>query len=486
MPSQNSRSVETFDLPEDSSGSSSLLSEGPKKRPKKKKKTMRLVSFNVNSWPVTAESVLAASAAASSSAASATSAASFSSSKAAKDRATSAALARWIGERLRADVLCLQETRLSEEKLRQECKALACLEGYESFWSCAAAPRLRGYSGVATYCRSPQWSPTACFEGEEVLPAMHAFDHMPGGAAAVQALGRGPGAGGPRVAASPSFELEGRLLEVEFGDDLTVINVYAPNVGDSERDGGVRGGVKNAFFRALRRRIEEILARSKERGKTRGVICCGDFNQAPSNDDVFAGIPEARVLGLDVYEQYTREERDALAALMAPPMVDAFRALHPEATATGAAPWARGFTVWDLAAKARQRDEGLRIDFFLVSDNLRVTRCEVVESIPGEWSDHAAVMLEIEVAEGGGRGGDGGGGGAAEAEVSSSVAAAGAAAPLLPRPPPPHAPIEKSSLKYLGWQPSILAMFRKHQQQQQKKKKRAADEAQAAKKKTKN
>ena len=56
----------------------------------------------------------------------------------------------------------------------------------------------------------------------------------------------------------------------------------------------------------------------------------------------------------------------------------------------------------------------------------------------------------------------------------------------VPRPPPPHAPIEKSSLKYLGWQPSILAMFRKHQQQQQKKKKRAADEAQAAKKKTKN
>ena len=73
------------------------------------------------------------------------------------------------------------------------------------------------------------------------------------------------------------------------------------------------------------------------------------------------------------------------------------RRLHPEATA-GSAEGQRGFTVWDQRSNARSRDDGLRIDFFLVSDNLRLARCEVVADIPWPWSDHAALLLEIEEA----------------------------------------------------------------------------------------
>ena len=61
---------------------------------------MRLVSFNVNGWPPTADN-----AALSVTSASAKSAAAAAASKAAKDNATSAGLARWIGERLGADAM---------------------------------------------------------------------------------------------------------------------------------------------------------------------------------------------------------------------------------------------------------------------------------------------------------------------------------------------------------------------------------------------
>ena len=291
---------------------------------------MRLICFNVNSWPPTAKN--AAMSVTSATALSAAAAAS----KPAQARATSAALTRWLSERLDADVLCLQETKVSERKLA-EIKELAVLKGYESFWSCSRPPRT-GYSGTAIFCRSPKWSPTRCAE-EEVLPATHIFDHIPGGEAAVEALGLGPSLLSP-----PSYEGEGRFLEVELGEDLTLINVYVPNAGDREADGGVRAGVKVAFLRALRRRVDEILAQASKEGKNRGVVLCGDLNLAAAREDV--------CLKFDFDGLYSPEEMSALRALMAPPMVDAFRRLHPEATA-GSAEGQRGFTVWDQRSNAR-------------------------------------------------------------------------------------------------------------------------------------
>lgn len=93
---------------------------------------MRLVSFNVNGWPPTAENAaMSATTSANANAAS---------SKVAKDRATSAGLARWMGERLGADILCLQETKISDDRLKGEFKKLGVLKGYESFWSCSKPP----------------------------------------------------------------------------------------------------------------------------------------------------------------------------------------------------------------------------------------------------------------------------------------------------------------------------------------------------------
>ena len=448
-PAQSPQAPPSAALSPAEGGSQQLLQQRPERS------TMRLICFNVNSWPPTAKN--AAMSVTSATALSAAAAAS----KPAQARATSAALARWLSERLDADVLCLQETKVSERKLA-EIKELAVLKGYESFWSCSRPPRT-GYSGTAIFCRSPKWSPTRCAE-EEVLPATHIFDHIPGGEAAVEALGLGPSLLSP-----PSYEGEGRFLEVELGEDLTLINVYVPNAGDREADGGVRAGVKVAFLRALRRRVDEILAQASKEGKNRGVVLCGDLNLAAAREDV--------CLKFDFDGLYSPEEMSALRALMAPPMVDAFRRLHPEATA-GSAEGQRGFTVWDQRSNARSRDDGLRIDFFLVSDNLRLARCEVVADIPWPWSDHAALLLEIEEAPPEALAS--GGGGATAAAASSAAAGAPpssppappspppssslASRPLLVRPPPPHEPVPQSSIKHPRWQPdprqpTIAALF---------------------------
>lgn len=264
--------------------------------------------------------------------------------------------------------------------------------------------------------------------------------------------------------------------------------------------------MKVAFLHALRRRVDEILAESKKQGANRGVIVCGDLNLAVSRDDV--------CLKFDFESLYSEEEKSALKDLMAPPLVDAFRQLHPEATAS-CAKGSRGFTVWDQRSNARSRDEGLRIDFFLVSDNLKATKCEVARNVPWPWSDHAALVLEVEEAaaavpvNGGGEGGTTGAASsvappsAAASFAAASFAAAAAAGappfspppsspqppsskppsaaslastPLLVRPPPPHEPVPQSSLRHPRWQPdpkqpTVMALFSK---------KRAADESAGA------
>lgn len=471
MDSQNYRPKEGLDGPTDTP-----LSPPPPQDPQQPRR-MRCITWNVNSLPPTARnaamSMLSTNTA---SAVAAASSKSSSSSNSAFARATSAALARWLDERLNADVICLQETKFSEQKLK-EAKELAVLKGYESFWSCSTAKQ--GYSGTGIYVCSPKWSPTACV-ADEALPEIHAFEHVPGGEAAVEALQ-------PGLASSPKYLGEGRFLEISLGEDLTLINVYCPNAGDREADGGVRAGVKCAFLRALRRRVDDILAESKKQGKNRGVIVAGDFNIAPSRQDV--------CLDFDFAHLYSQEERSALQCLMAPPLVDAFRQMHPEATASVTVLGKRGFTVWDQRTNARSRDQGLRIDFFLVSDNLKIKRCEVLEKevIPWPWSDHAALVLEVEEAPAGGGGEAAGTTAASAAAASSAAAAAPSSAPspssssspplLLVRPPPPHEPVPQSSLKHPRWQPdprqpTIAAMFGR---------KRAADdeaaEAAAAKKK---
>lgn len=98
---------------------------------------------------------------------------------------------------LRADIVCLQEMKVSEDKLTRE---FAMVEGFDSFWACSV--RKKGYSGVTTYVRR-RWTPSSA--------ATRPFDDA-------------------------ELDDEGRCVITRHGA-LTVINVYTPHAGEpwSER-----------------------------------------------------------------------------------------------------------------------------------------------------------------------------------------------------------------------------------------------------------
>ena len=325
---------------------------------------------------------------------------------------------------LNLDIVCLQETKLSAAKMTE---ALArpraapasgsdAPPAWDSAWAFSQARQ--GYSGVATFTL-PAWAPVAppvadglpdvdparfaaaalvpVVEGRADDPAPLWPSSPPGARPPSPPRGAGPGvgAGGGAPAAQPAaredrprpaYAYEGRALETDHGS-FVLFNLYAPNAGDRGRDGGARAALKAAFLTAVRTRVDALLAAGRQ------VIVVGDFNVAATPDDVSTAIAWD---GL-----WSVAEAGALSALSAPPMVDVWRATHPDVKASTAPKGQRGFTVWDQATAARTRDAGLRIDFCLVSEGLvrggglggaTGATCEVGGL---DWSDHDGLLLDL-------------------------------------------------------------------------------------------
>ena len=84
---------------------------------------------------------------------------------------------------------------------------------------------------------------------------------------------------------------------------------------------------------------------------------------------------------------FSDEERGKMTRLLASGFTDTFRALHPELS--GAYSW------WSYRTRARERNIGWRIDYFLASDRLRenIDKAYICDEITG--SDHCPVGLDL-------------------------------------------------------------------------------------------
>lgn len=257
---------------------------------------------------------------------------------------------------LGADVLALQEAKVAPAKLTRE---LACVEGWESFWAFSTA-RL-GYSGTTTYARPP-WTPFAA--DSSPLPAEDPAEHV----ASLDV----------DVAPALTYREEGRALETDHGV-FVLINVYAPNAATP-----ARAAAKAAFLTALRNRVDDLLSQNRH------VVVVGDINMVADDDGSF--------VGYDAMD-YTQAEIKAMRRLLAPPMTDAWRAMHPGVRRATARLGQRGFTCWDQRTNARARDDGVRIDFILVSAGIRILACDMLqpsEQLKAVWSDHAPLAADLE------------------------------------------------------------------------------------------
>lgn len=161
---------------------------------------------------------------------------------------------------------------------------------------------------------------------------------------------------------------EGRVITLEM-DTFYLVTVYTPNAQEE--------------LRRLDYRLQwetDFQAYLHDLNQKKPVIVCGDMNVAHQEIDLKNPKTNRRNAG------FTDEEREKMTQLLDKGFVDSFRFLHPdEAT----------YSWWSYRFKARERNTGWRIDYFLVSNLLkdRILDAKIHTDIFG--SDHCPVELDL-------------------------------------------------------------------------------------------
>ncbi len=161
---------------------------------------------------------------------------------------------------------------------------------------------------------------------------------------------------------------EGRVITLEY-DDFYLITVYTPNSQDELRRLDYRMKWEDDF-RAYMCRLDAI----------KPVIVCGDLNVAHEEIDLKNPKTNRRNAG------FTDEERSKMTTLLSSGFTDSFRWLHPEQVT---------YSWWSYRFRAREKNTGWRIDYFLISDRLRdrLQGADIHTDIYG--SDHCPVELTL-------------------------------------------------------------------------------------------
>ena len=164
---------------------------------------------------------------------------------------------------------------------------------------------------------------------------------------------------------------EGRVVTLEM-PSFYLVDVYTPNSQDELRRLDYRMEWEDEF----RRYLQELDARKP-------VIVCGDMNVAHQEIDLKNPKTNRRNAG------FTDEERQKFGQLLAAGFTDTFRYFYPEAT--GVYSW------WSYRFRAREKNTGRRIDYFLVSDRLRPQLRSAAIHTDIFGSDHCPVEVQVEV-----------------------------------------------------------------------------------------
>jgi len=169
----------------------------------------------------------------------------------------------------------------------------------------------------------------------------------------------------------PELDTEGRLITLEY-EDFFLVTCYTPNAQRELARIDHRLKWDDAFRDYLARLDQE-----------KGVIVCGDLNVAHQEIDLKNPKSNRGSAG------FSDEERESFTRTLDAGFTDTFRRLNPDATGC--------YTWWSYMFKAREKNAGWRIDYFLVSDRFadRITAAPIYADILG--SDHCPVGLELDM-----------------------------------------------------------------------------------------
>ena len=162
---------------------------------------------------------------------------------------------------------------------------------------------------------------------------------------------------------------EGRVITAEY-DNFYLVTCYTPN---SQRE-LARLEYRMTWEDAFRAYLLELDAKKP-------VILCGDLNVAHNEIDLKNPKTNRRNAG------FTDEEREKMTELLDAGFTDTFRKLYPDVT--------DAYSWWSYMGKARDRNVGWRIDYFITSARLDkdIVEAKIHPDIFG--SDHCPVELEI-------------------------------------------------------------------------------------------
>jgi exodeoxyribonuclease-3 len=238
-------------------------------------------------------------------------------------------------EQHQPDILCLQETKA------QPGQAEIDLDGYHEYWNSADK---KGYSGTAIFSKI---KPLQVINGfaSDIAQTYNLTDDSYG---------------------DPTRE--GRVISAEF-EDFFVVTVYTPNSkGDLTRLNLRHEQWDPAFLEHV-----QMLNNRKP------VLFCGDLNVAHQEIDLANPKPNVGKHG------FTSQERAGFDEFLKAGFIDTYRAANPDQE--GAYSW------WTHWARARERNVGWRIDYWLASREIidRVSNPQIHPSVLG--SDHCPVSI---------------------------------------------------------------------------------------------
>ena len=163
---------------------------------------------------------------------------------------------------------------------------------------------------------------------------------------------------------------EGRVLTLEM-QDFYLVCVYVPNSQDGLRRLDYRMQWEDAF----RAYVSGLASR-------KGVVICGDMNVAHEEIDLKNPATNHFNAG------FSDEERAKMTELLGAGFIDSWRFQHPDEVK---------YSWWSYRMRARERNVGWRIDYFLVSSNLRdrIVSTDILNDVFG--SDHCPVELVLSI-----------------------------------------------------------------------------------------
>jgi exodeoxyribonuclease III len=232
------------------------------------------------------------------------------------------------------DILCVQETKAQPDQVDLD------WPHHEEFWYSAEK---KGYSGTAIFSR---------------IPPLEVHYGLPEEIASKYALADSYG----------DTTKEGRVLVAEY-EGFFVATVYTPNAKDDLSRIPMRQAWDPAFLEYM-----DSLQQLKP------VIFCGDFNVAHTELDL------ARPKENRGKKGFTDEERAGFDAMVEKKFVDSFRIFNQDSG---------NYTWWSHFGNARERNVGWRIDYVMISEELRslVKSARIHADVQG--SDHCPVSVDI-------------------------------------------------------------------------------------------